>query len=147
MTTEARIKEGSVMNAKLQATRQRTVPNIRRRRGFTLLEVMIALLVITLGMGAVIVTTGESAWKSSHLRESTIASWVAYNEIAFYRAKRTWSESTSRSGETEMANAQWKWEMKISATDDPKLRRVDVEVFIKGEPAVKSRVTGFIARL
>jgi general secretion pathway protein I len=135
------------MTARLPALRQRAVGGNRRRCGFTLLEVMIALLVITLGMGAVIVTTGESAWKSSHLRESTIASWVAYNEIALYRAKRTWSEATSRSGETEMANAQWKWEMKISGTDDPKLRRVDVEVFIKGETAVKSRVTGFIAQL
>ena len=133
--------------ASVIASRIRTVGSNRRRCGFTLLEVMIALLVITLGMGAVIVTTGESAWKSSHLRESTIASWVAYNEIALYRAKRTWSEATSRSGEAEMANAQWKWEMKISGTDDPKLRRVDVEVFIKGETAVKSRVTGFIARL
>jgi general secretion pathway protein I len=125
----------------------RTVSTIRRARGFTLLEVMIALLVITLGMGAVIVTTGESAWKSSYLRESTIASWVAYNEIALYRAKRTWSEATSRSGEAEMANTQWDWKMKISATDDPSLRRVDVEVFIQGETAVKSRVTGFIAKL
>ena len=119
----------------------------RRKGGFTLLEVMIALLVITLGMGAVIVTTGESAWKSSHLRESTIASWVAYNEIAMFRARRTWSDTTSRSGKTEMANANWKWEMKISATDDASLRRVDVEVFIDGETAVKSRVTGFIGRL
>ena len=144
---KAGMTERSVMAARLPVLRQRTVGNIRRRCGFTLLEVMIALLVITLGMGAVIVTTGESAWKSSHLRESTIASWVAYNEIALYRAKRTWSEATSRSGEAEMANAQWKWEMKISATDDPKLRRVDVEVFIKGETAVKSRVTGFIAQL
>ena len=120
---------------------------VNRTGGFTLIEVMVALLVITLGMGAVIVTTGESVWKSSHLRESTIASWVAYNEIAMYRAKRTWSEATSRSGEAEMANAQWEWKMKISATDDPSLRRVDVEVFIKGETAVKSRVTGFIAKL
>ena len=144
---EAGMTEESVMTVRLPASRSRTVGNIRRKCGFTLLEVMIALLVITLGMGAVIVTTGESAWKSSHLRESTIASWVAYNEIALYRAKRTWSEATSRSGEAEMANAQWKWEMKISATDDPKLRRVDVEVFIKGETAVKSRVTGFIAQL
>jgi general secretion pathway protein I len=143
----AGITECSVTTARLPALRQRAVGSNRRRCGFTLLEVMIALLVITLGMGAVIVTTGESAWKSSHLRESTIASWVAYNEIALYRAKRTWSEATSRSGETEMANAQWKWEMKISGTDDPKLRRVDVEVFIKGETAVKSRVTGFIAQL
>ena len=143
----AGISESCAITPRLPASRQRTVGNFRRKCGFTLLEVMIALLVITLGMGAVIVTTGESAWKSSHLRESTIASWVAYNEIALYRAKRTWSEATSRSGEAEMANAQWKWEMKISATDDPKLRRVDVEVFIKGETAVKSRVTGFIAQL
>jgi general secretion pathway protein I len=142
MSGSPRMTAGSAVTSRFRA-----VGKFRRRFGFTLLEVMIALLVITLGMGAVIVTTGESAWKSSHLRESTIASWVAYNEIALYRAKRTWSEATSRSGEAEMANAQWKWEMKISGTDDPKLRRVDVEVFIKGETAVKSRVTGFIAQL
>jgi general secretion pathway protein I len=135
------------MTSSSPASRPRTVSTVKRACGFTLIEVMVALLVITLGMGAVIVTTGESAWKSSHLRESTIASWVAYNEIAMYRAKRTWSEATSRSGEAEMANAQWEWKMQITGTDDPSLRRVDVEVFIKGETAVKSRVTGFIARL
>ena len=135
------------MTSRSPASRPRTVGTVKRACGFTLIEVMVALLVITLGMGAVIVTTGESAWKSSHLRESTIASWVAYNEITMYRAKRTWSEATSRSGEAEMANAQWEWKMQISATDDASLRRVDVEVFIKGETAVKSRVTGFIAKL
>ena len=120
---------------------------LKRKSGFTLLEVMIALLVITLGMGAVVVTTGESGWKSSHLRESTIASWVAYNEIALYRAKRTWGSVSKRSGESEMANVEWKWEMELSETDDPSLRRMDVEVFIKGDTAVKARVTGFIAKL
>jgi general secretion pathway protein I len=136
-----------VVAADLAKSRLRGCWVPRRKSGFTLLEVMIALLVITLGMGAVIVTTGESAWKSSHLRESTIASWVAYNEIALYRAKRTWGSVTRRSGEAEMANVEWKWEMKISETDDPLLRRMDVEVFIKGETAVKARVTGFIAKL
>jgi len=121
--------------------------SIRRKSAFTLIEVMVALLVITLGMGAVIVTTGESGWKSSHLRESTIASWVAYNEIAMFRAKRTWSDATRRSGDAEMANAEWDWRMEISSTDDPSLRRLDVEVSLKGETAVKARVTGFIARL
>ena len=108
---------------------------------------MIALLVITLGMGAVISTTTESGWKATHLRQSTIASWVAYNEIAVYRARRTWGSTKSQSGETEMANTEWTWEMEISTTDDPSLRRIDVEVFVKGEDAVKARVTGFIAKL
>jgi general secretion pathway protein I len=139
------------MDSRISVSRQRTVGNIRRsirrKSAFTLIEVMVALLVITLGMGAVIVTTGESGWKSSHLRESTIASWVAYNEIAMFRAKRSWSDASSRSGDAEMANAEWDWQMKISKTDDPSLRRIDVEVSLKGETAVKARVTGFIAHL
>jgi general secretion pathway protein I len=120
---------------------------VGRVRGFTLIEVMIALLVITLGMGAVISTTGESGWKSAHLRQSTIASWVAYNEIAVYRSQRSWGTTRGQSGETEMANTLWSWEMEISETDDPSLRRLDIEVTIKGEDAVKARVTGFIANL
>ena len=116
-------------------------------RGFTLLEVMIALLVITLGMGAVINTTSESGWKSALLRQKTIAAWVAQNQITKYRALRTWGKPTRRSGKVEMANVEWKWEMQTSTTDDPSLQRIDVEVFIDGEESLKARITGFIAKL
>ena len=119
----------------------------RCSRAFTLLEVMIALLVIALGIGAVVNTTSESGWKSSLLRQKTIASWVAQNEVVLYRAKRTWNNASSRSGQVEMANAEWVWKMKISKTDDPSLRRIDVDVYLKGEDAVKASVTGFIAKL
>ena len=122
-------------------------PGMTKRQGFTLLEVMIALLVITLGMGAVFNTTGESSWKSAQLKQGTIANWVAQNQIALYRAKRTWNNVSAKTGEVEMANTEWVWRMKISKTDDPSLRRLDVEVFIKGEDALKANVTGFIARL
>jgi general secretion pathway protein I len=120
---------------------------MKKMRGFTLLEVMIALLVITLGMGAVINTTGESGWKSAQLKQGTIANWVAQNQIAEYRAKRTWNNATKKSGEVEMANTEWVWQMKISKTDDPSLRRLDVDVFIKGEDVLKASVTGFIGLL
>jgi len=118
-----------------------------RLRGFTLLEVMIALLVITLGMAAVINTTSESGWKSAQLRHKTIATWVAQNQIVKYRANRIWGTARSQSGKVEMANIDWEWRMKISGTDDPSLRRLDVEVSIDGEDAVKARLTGFIARI
>jgi general secretion pathway protein I len=115
--------------------------------GFTLLEVMIALLVITLGIGAVINTTSESGWKSSQLKQKTIASWVAQNQIAEYRARRTWNNASSKSGQVEMANTVWIWQMKVSATDDPSLRRIDVDVLLKGEDGIKASLTGFIAKL
>ena len=118
-----------------------------RSRGFTLLEVMIALLVVALGMGAVLSVTGESAWKSAHLRHSTIASWVAYNEIAMYRAKGTWNNSKQRSGETEMANQKWEWTMTFIDTPNPSVREVEVEVRLEDDTSIKASVKGYISRL
>ena len=122
---------------------------MRKIRAFTLLEVMVALLVIAIGLGAVIEATGNSSWQSTYLKQKTIASWVAQNEIAAYRAKRTWSNANRKTGTVEMANTEWRYEMKISATDDPSLRRLDVEVFLAGDEQkrVKARITGFIAKL
>ena len=108
---------------------------------------MIALLVIAIGLGAVMATTSETGWKSAKLRESTIANWVAYNEIARYRATRTWNNVSNLSGETEMANAEWQWRMQVQKTDDPSLRRLEVEVTLKDDDAVKARVTGFVGNL
>ena len=116
-------------------------------RGFTLLEVMIALLVLAIGVGAVINTIGESGWKSAQLRQKTIAGWVAQNRIAEFRARRTWSNKSNYSGTDDMANAEWDWKMKISKTDDPSLRRIDVDVYLKGDDGVKASATGFVAKL
>ena len=110
---------------------------------------MIALLVIAIGLGAVIESSGNSAWQSAHLRQKTIASWVAQNQIAEYRAMGTWNNANRKTGSVEMANTEWRYEMTISQTDDPSLRRLDVEVFIEGDEKnrVKARMTGFVARL
>ena len=118
-----------------------------RCTGFTLIEVMIALLVIALGVAAVINTTSESGWKSSQLRQKTLASWVAQNQIAEFRARRVWNNATRHSGEVEMAGATWEWELRITATDDPDLRRLDVDVYLADDEQLKASLTGFVGRL
>ena len=116
---------------------------------FTLLEVMVALLVVAIGMSAVIEASGASTWQSSHMREKAIASWVAQNQIVLYRAKRTWNTASRKTGTVKMANTEWDYEMTIKATDDPSLRRLDIEVFLADDKKkrVKARMTGFIARV
>ena len=119
----------------------------KKSKGFTLLEVMVALLIIAIGLGAIIDSAGNTTLHATYLRQKTIAGWVAQNEIALYRAKRTWESAGSRKGKATMANVEWSWRMEISKTDDPSLRRLDIEVFLEGQEGIKATATGFIARL
>ena len=116
-------------------------------QGFTLLEVMIALFFIAITMGAVIESGASAAMRSSFLKERTIASWVAQNQLALYRAKRTWTNTSNKSGVVEMADVEWRWKMKISKTDEPLLRRIDIDVYQGDSDDISASETGFIAKL
>lgn len=116
-------------------------------RGFTLLEVMFALLIVALTMGAIIETGGYSAKRTAQLTEKTIASWIAQNQVTLYRAKRTWTSESTKSGIVEMADSEWRWKMKISKTDEPLLRRLDVDVYLADGSDIKASVTGFTGKL
>lgn len=116
-------------------------------KAFTLLEVMVALVVISVTMGAIITSAGSSASVASRLKEKTVANWVAQNQIALYRAKKIWTTSTTkRNGKVKMLDVEWQWEMKVDKTDDPLLRRIDVDVYLDDDDII-TRATGFIAKL
>ncbi len=118
-----------------------------RQKGFTLIEVMFALLIVALTMGAIVETGGYSARRSSQLTEKTIASWIAQNQVTLYRAKRNWTSASSKSGAVDMADSEWQWKMKISKTDEPLLRRIDVDVYLRDDSDIKASATGFIGKL
>jgi general secretion pathway protein I len=120
---------------------------MRSLKAFTLLEVMVALVVISVTMGAIISSAGSSTAVASRLKEKTVANWVAQNQVALYRAKKIWTNSTSnQNGKVKMLDVEWQWDMKISKTDDPLLRKIDVEVYLE-EDDIITKATGFIGRL
>ncbi len=102
--------------------------NQRQNRGFTLLEVLVALAVLAIAMGAIIKAAAESADNLAYLRDKTVASWVALNKINEIRLQKNWSGSGNSQGSTEMANREWHWELRISKTADQDLRRLDITV-------------------
>jgi general secretion pathway protein I len=120
---------------------------LKKHRGFTLIEVMFALLIVALTMGAVVETGGYAARRTFQLTEKTIASWIAQNQVTLYRAKKTWTSTLSNSGTVEMADSEWQWKMKVSKTDEPLLRRIDVDVYLQDGSDIKASATGFIGKL
>ena len=118
---------------------------IRRRcRGFTLLEVMVALVIVALSLTAVAASMNQMIRSAQTLRDRTYASWIAQNRIAEIRLAPAAPDIGASNGEVVYANIDWGWRAVISETDVEDLLRIDVSVSFAGSNNVIHTVTGFV---
>ncbi len=103
-------------------------------RGFTLLEVLVALAIVALGMMAVFTQAGQSTFATIWVQERTLASWIASNRITELALSPNWPETGESGGEVEFAGRRWRWQEQITATPSAALRRVDVTVALASRP-------------
>lgn len=116
----------------------------RNCRGFTLIEVMVALVVAALALVAVMASISQMIDAGAAMRDRTYASWIAQNKIAELRLANTEPEVSTSNGEVEFAGLEWAWTATISETGVQYLYRVDVGVSFAGSEDVVRTVTGFI---
>jgi len=102
--------------------------SLTRARGFTLLEVMVALAVIAIGLGAVITEASRNISNASLLQDKTLGHWVASNKIVEMQVKNEWPAAGEQKEDVEMAGREWYLTLKIIDTLDERVKRVDVEV-------------------
>lgn len=100
----------------------------RRAKGFTLVEVLVALAIVTIGMAALLSALGSSADSASYQRDKTLAEWVALNRIEEVRLALQRPKKGKSDGEMEMAGEKWKWAQEVLETEVKGIVRVDVSV-------------------
>jgi general secretion pathway protein I len=98
------------------------------QRGFTLLEVLVALAVITISLSAVIKVVSETTNTTIYLKEKTLAQWVASNKVVEYRMRRDWPAVGRSNGTATMGDVEWGWLVEVKDTPDPTVRRLEVSV-------------------
>ena len=116
----------------------------RSSRGFTLLEVMIALIIVALSLTAVAASMSQMIFQAQLMRDRTYASWIAQNRIAEIRLAPATPDVGASNGEVQYANVDWSWRAVISETGVDDLYRIDVSVAFAGNDDNIRTVTGFV---
>ena len=102
-----------------------------RARGFTLVEVMVALAIVAIALPALLMALYQQIDDTAYLRDKTLAYMVAENKLAEIRLVIGSTRNLSAgkdSGLASMADRDWYWLVEIKATEVEKFFRVDITV-------------------
>lgn len=115
-----------------QANRRRT------RQGFTLLEVLVALVIVGTALASSLRAIGSLTQNSSDLRAAMMATWSAENRLTQIRLMHEWPPLGRREFPCSQGELQLRCEEQIIATPNPAFRRVEVSVI---EPRGRTIIT------
>lgn len=113
-------------------------PSMDRSAGFTLLEVLVALVIVGTALGASLRAVGSLTQNSRDLRASMMATWSAENRLTQIRLEHGtpggWPPIGEHSFNCPQAELQLVCQENVFATPNINFRRVEVSVFDAQDP-------------
>ncbi|NVD97035.1 type II secretion system minor pseudopilin GspI [Massilia sp. BJB1822] len=103
-------------------------------RGFTLLEVLVALAIVVTALGASLRAIGSLTQNSDGLRSAMMATWSAENRLVQIRLGKVFPAVGKTSFECPQGDLQLSCVEEVIASPNPLLRRVEVSVYDIRQP-------------
>jgi len=130
-----------------QHTKKTTISNHAksRDRGFTLLEVMVALVIFSICAATLIQQSGRNTRQSMILETRTQANWIAENQLE--RLRLAGFPANGKTTQTiTFSKQEWLIERVISDTNNADLRKAVIQVSIDDDHSTEYSLTGFLGR-
>lgn len=112
-------------------------------RGFTLVEVLVALGVLSIAVVALVKVQGESAAAASAARARLMAQIVAENRMVETMSAVEAPVAGATTGEERLAGQTWTWTQEIAETGNRDITRIDVAVRGPEGDTVLATLAGF----
>lgn len=120
-----------------------SMKRFNRSRGFTLLEVLVALAIVAVALAALVRTGAQATDNTAYLERKTFAHWVAMNQLVELQATGAGLSKGRSEGTEEMAGIEWQWQRTVKPTPDAKLMQVEFTVGRDDEPQLVI-LSGFV---
>jgi len=97
-------------------------------KGFTLIEVMLAMAIFAIAGTAILGTADTNLRALSKLEKTTMANWVVSNQLVEATLSQQWPPRNNKQGKVELAGIDWFWQQKVIKTTDKSMRALVMEV-------------------
>ncbi|MDA8561623.1 type II secretion system minor pseudopilin GspI [Gammaproteobacteria bacterium] len=118
---------------------------LKNNLGFTLIEVLIALVIISISLTAVIMTTSQNIKSTHHLQQKIIATWAAENIINEIKTGIINKSSTNEdSNDIKILNNILHYKVKLTPTSNSKIQKIEVDIFNNKNESKIIKLTSFL---
>jgi general secretion pathway protein I len=118
----------------------------QRQAGFTLAEVLVALAVLAIALGAIMGVMTQAARTSIALADRTQALWVATDRLTLQQLEHDFPAPDTTTGIDEMGGREWHWRMDVRTTPQAEIRSVTVEVRLADDREALAHVAGYLRK-
>jgi general secretion pathway protein I len=110
-------------------------------KGFTLVEVMVALAIVAMALPALITLVMTQIDGAAHIRNKSYAMWIAENELTRLNLLNNkerfpnFKFPEKESGKTEMMGLEWQWQFETTPAEEIPVEgvlRLDITVNVLG---------------
>jgi general secretion pathway protein I len=110
-------------------------------KGFTLVEVMVALMIVAMALPALVILVMTQIDGAAHIRNKTYAMWIAENQLTRLTLLNNkelfpnYKLAEKDSGRMDMMGLQWQWSFETSPAEEipvPGIVKLDIGVAVLG---------------